>query len=200
MDNIPSISPLYYKNILNKKIVEINIDLLVPILGPFYTDFIGYRTSKRFTDLKDDIEKNGIKEPVIVMYEFLKKDLGKYTILEGIHRYTIAKLLGYKTMKCVVQECELDWRTGNLVPSKVPLGIITIDIDKIIPSIHEHSKEKTRELREIIMREGITDPIIVMIHPDNRIQGKYLIKDGNHRYHIAKSLGYKDILCRVVLE
>lgn len=118
MDNKPNFPLLSYKNISGKSIVEIDVSLLIPITSLHLTDSIAYRTSKRFMDLKTDIEKNGIREPVIVMYEFLGKIKGKYTVLEGIHRYTIAKLLGYKTMKCVVQEGELDWRSGALILPK----------------------------------------------------------------------------------
>ena len=45
--------------------------------------------------LKEDIKKNGFKEPIVVVYDKFSNG-GEATIIEGNHRYAAAKELGLK--------------------------------------------------------------------------------------------------------
>lgn len=54
-------------------------------------------------ELREDIKKNGLKNPLIVV---LNKD-GSYQLLDGHHRLRICAELGYKTVPCVFDS--LNW-------------------------------------------------------------------------------------------
>jgi hypothetical protein len=50
---------------------------------------------ERIDKLKEDIKKNGFKEPIVVLYDKFSNG-GEATIIEGNHRYAAAKELGLK--------------------------------------------------------------------------------------------------------
>ena len=52
----------------------------------------GYRDEKQIEDLKNEIVKNGIKEPI----KIIKKNNGKIKIEDGNHRLDIAQKIGLK--------------------------------------------------------------------------------------------------------
>ena len=53
--------------------------------------------SEKFLELKKDIRKRGIRDPLIIQYY-----KGEYIGFNGIHRYFAAKQLGYKYLPCKV--------------------------------------------------------------------------------------------------
>ncbi len=58
----------------------------------------GRYTEEDFKNLKEDILKNGLKEPLIV-----KRQGDRYIGINGGHRYLVLKELGYKVVPCKVK-------------------------------------------------------------------------------------------------
>jgi len=56
------------------------------------------RPESNYEELKEDIKKNGLKEPLIV-----RKNGNAYYGVDGTHRYYILKELGYKIIPCYLK-------------------------------------------------------------------------------------------------
>jgi ParB-like chromosome segregation protein Spo0J len=55
------------------------------------------------SDLLEDIRKNGLKNPLVVVQIYQS-----YIILEGFHRYVCLKALGYQEVSCLVYDLKLN--------------------------------------------------------------------------------------------
>lgn len=53
-------------------------------------------------------------------------------------------------------------------------------------------------LYDNISQVGITDPILVRVHPDNK--DKYRIIGGEHRWEVAKLIGFSEVPCTVITD
>ena len=71
-----------------------------PIYVQLYTfNFEKARLVKsNFQKLFEDIEKNGLREPIKV---HSNRD-GTFRILDGNHRFQVYKILGFKTIPCLI--------------------------------------------------------------------------------------------------
>lgn len=57
-------------------------------------------TYDEIRELVDDVREHGLKEPILV---YDRKD-GFYIIANGAHRNSVAMILGWKTISCIIIE------------------------------------------------------------------------------------------------
>jgi len=69
-------------------------DLIMPNQG---------KEVKLDSDLREDIRKNGLKNPLVVVQIYYS-----YIILEGSRRYVCLKDLGYQEVSCLVYNLKLN--------------------------------------------------------------------------------------------
>ena len=82
--------------------VELNIWININKIHGWKESMIDFN-GKRFIELKDNIKKNGQKEPIIVRVETKTPNDIFFEGINGKHRYFVMKQLGYKTIACVIE-------------------------------------------------------------------------------------------------
>jgi ParB family chromosome partitioning protein len=77
---------------------------------------------------------------------------------------------------------------------RLPIDSIRLHEDTLQKQqANSHDTEKVKDLAENISKNGLQEPIRVILRQD----GKYLLIEGYHRYMACKLLGWKEIECRV---
>lgn len=128
--------------------------------------------------LKESILKHGVLQPITVSWDAETK---KYTVIDGVHRFHVSKLLGLHT-----------------IPTKVSNGMykapvveyVDINLFDYTPWIIDH--EKLKLIKTQIKLGKNVGPISVYFNKS--INGMVII-DGHYRYFAWKELGYKVIAC-----
>ncbi len=98
MLNLPNVE-LKYPHISNALVEFVPIDKIVSWSEK---SAMNQRTtypldSKQFLDLKANIKRRGIRDPLI-----LRRKTNRLTGFHGVHRYLAAKQLGYKYVPCKI--------------------------------------------------------------------------------------------------
>jgi len=79
-------------------------------------------------------------------------------------------------------------------------NVVELDVHDLTPNpwnVNRMAKAMMRKLAAYLKREGLVEPIVVRPHP--KMEGKYEILGGFHRWQICKDeLGYDTVPCVVV--
>jgi len=81
---------------------------------------------------------------------------------------------------------------------RVTFDKFSLDSIKLDPAIVEQQstpehKSRTEKLAQDIHEKGLKDPIVVL----KQLKGEFKLIEGYHRYMACKSLGWKEIDCRI---
>lgn len=106
-------------NTENGNIVGDINEIPINLLDHFHEHPFKLYEGKRFDDLVESIESNGLINPLVV-----RKVNDRYETLAGHNRYEAMKHIGYKTIDCIVRE--------DLSDEEAKGKGITKDVDKII--------------------------------------------------------------------
>ena len=79
---------------------------------------------------------------------------------------------------------------------KVPIDSILVIKEIIEKQANPHDTQKVKALAEDISKNGLKKPIVLLHLPN----GEYKLIEGYHRYIACKSLGWKEIECRIQTE
>ncbi len=120
-------------------------------------DRINYKESEQLFDEKIDIEKlkESIKNLGIVYELIVTENNGQYYLIDGFHRYQIAKELGLQYIKCKVIENPLD-----ATRLKIELNLYRRQISEEKQRFYELLKEKkvaeiVEKIKQSIRFEGV---------------------------------------------
>jgi|GEM_PF-3064016 len=80
---------------------HIPIDWLIPSRTPMRPV---RKTDQEFIEFMESIRTDGILQPLLVRPCKGEDDMGKYEVVEGTHRYEAAKLVGLKSLPCMIRD------------------------------------------------------------------------------------------------
>lgn len=159
-------------------------------------------------ELKNNIEKYGIKVPLIVK----KMDKNNYQLIDGSRRYQVAVELGLKTVPCIIEDEDL----STAIKLSVNIhreDLLPIEIGKLLIEIYNDEKSKDNnfkyaKLSSIVNKSkayisqhiGYVEKLLPEIQKDMLENKRFIDKNILNRIYVLDNENQKTIYNKVISE